>query len=285
MLVRSAETVARKIFPYSIKYTDIGIAESVRKCTEMLTSLAPTETWDTAVISISLSGASDEIKNREFQTLLQAAFPEKEINCQIQSDSIASLNAAYQSSESGYLLIAGTGSVAMARDRKGTLHKVGGWGRLLGDEGSGYWIGLQALKYVVKQLDLGNEVTGLGNSTLFEAVQRSLHPETGGKFSVLRAKLYSNEINPAILAPVVFEFQDDPPAQKILQEGAIALANLIMLLRRKAEANVEPVITLHGSVCSQPIYSELISAALEDEYELRVMDEWAVAEYCLNWDL
>jgi N-acetylglucosamine kinase-like BadF-type ATPase len=284
MIVRSSQGSLREIFPRSIKYTDLGIAESVRRFADMLRSLASPETWDTAQISISLSGASNEVANREFVASLKTAFADKEINCQIQSDSISSLNAAYPNNESGYLLIAGTGSVAMARDRAGNLHKAGGWGRLLGDEGSGYWIGLQALKYFVKQIDLGVTISAssTGNNTLFEAINSSLHPQTGGEFSVLRAKLYSNEIHPANLAPIVFEFQDDPPAQQILHEGAIALANLITVLRRKAEANIDPIITLHGSVCSQPVYTELISEALNDEYELRVLDEWAVAEYCLK---
>ena len=41
----------------------------------------------------------------------------------------------------GVMLIAGTGSIAWARDESGVMHRVGGWGQHVGDEGSGYWIG------------------------------------------------------------------------------------------------------------------------------------------------
>jgi predicted NBD/HSP70 family sugar kinase len=46
----------------------------------------------------------------------------------------------------GVLLIAGTGSAALGRDARGRLRRVGGWGPLLGDEGSAFWIGKEALK-------------------------------------------------------------------------------------------------------------------------------------------
>ncbi len=46
----------------------------------------------------------------------------------------------------GILIVAGTGSVAYARDAKGKTERAGGWGALLGDEGSAFWIGREALK-------------------------------------------------------------------------------------------------------------------------------------------
>jgi hypothetical protein len=46
----------------------------------------------------------------------------------------------------GVLVVAGTGSIAVARDRRGRWRRAGGWGQLLGDEGSGFWIGRAALR-------------------------------------------------------------------------------------------------------------------------------------------
>jgi N-acetylglucosamine kinase-like BadF-type ATPase len=53
----------------------------------------------------------------------------------------------------GVLLIAGTGSIAWARNAAGEVFRVGGWGQLLGDEGSAYDIGLQALRAVARAAD------------------------------------------------------------------------------------------------------------------------------------
>lgn len=60
-------------------------------------------------------------------------------------------HGAFPSGE-GILLLAGTGSMAVARGPKG-LVRVGGWGDLFGDEGSAYWIGRSALSLASRELD------------------------------------------------------------------------------------------------------------------------------------
>lgn len=61
------------------------------------------------------------------------------------NDAEAALAGALRSDE-GYLLIAGTGSIALARSRDGSMYRVGGWGHWLGDEGSAFWLAMEALK-------------------------------------------------------------------------------------------------------------------------------------------
>lgn len=53
----------------------------------------------------------------------------------------------------GVVLIAGTGSIAYGVNDAGYAARSGGWGFVLGDEGSGYWIGRQALAAVVRESD------------------------------------------------------------------------------------------------------------------------------------
>jgi N-acetylglucosamine kinase-like BadF-type ATPase len=53
----------------------------------------------------------------------------------------------------GIVIIAGTGSIAYGRNREGRAARAGGWGYVLGDEGSGYWMGRLALRAVVRQAD------------------------------------------------------------------------------------------------------------------------------------
>src|SRR4030095_5169289 len=50
----------------------------------------------------------------------------------------------------GIVIVAGTGSIAYGRNAKGEAARAGGWGYVLGDEGSGYWIGRLALRAVVR---------------------------------------------------------------------------------------------------------------------------------------
>ncbi len=60
----------------------------------------------------------------------------------------------------GILILAGTGSMAMARDGSGAVVRVGGWGDAFGDEGGAYWIGHRALACVSQGLDGRIEVDG-----------------------------------------------------------------------------------------------------------------------------
>jgi N-acetylglucosamine kinase-like BadF-type ATPase len=58
-------------------------------------------------------------------------------------------------------LVSGTGSFAWGRDGEGRTGRAGGWGPLLGDEGSGYWLGLHALQAVLQAVDRRGPATNL----------------------------------------------------------------------------------------------------------------------------
>lgn len=66
--------------------------------------------------------------------------------------------------EPGVLLIAGTGSVAIALDQNGTSSRVGGLGWRIGDQGSGHWIGARALEAIGMMHDRIGPVTHLAES-------------------------------------------------------------------------------------------------------------------------
>jgi N-acetylglucosamine kinase-like BadF-type ATPase len=70
----------------------------------------------------------------------------------LQSDTFAAL-ASGTAGEGGIGLIAGTGTVALALGRRGERVLVGGWGWLLGDEGGGFWIAMEALKAAARDVD------------------------------------------------------------------------------------------------------------------------------------
>jgi N-acetylglucosamine kinase-like BadF-type ATPase len=63
----------------------------------------------------------------------------------LRGDQEIALDDAFKGGE-GILVIAGTGSNVMGRTADGTIYNVGGWGPALGDEGSGYWIGVEAIR-------------------------------------------------------------------------------------------------------------------------------------------
>ena len=76
----------------------------------------------------------------------------------IRSDAFMALYGHTRGRE-GVVLISGTGAMGLACDKNGALHTVGGWGRLTGDEGSGYYIALSGIKAALRAYD------GIGKPT------------------------------------------------------------------------------------------------------------------------
>jgi len=72
----------------------------------------------------------------------------------ITHDGDIALEAAFEG-ESGIMLISGTGSVSIARTANGEFLRAGGWGYLIGDEGSGYALGSMGLRAVAHAFDGG----------------------------------------------------------------------------------------------------------------------------------
>ncbi len=61
----------------------------------------------------------------------------------------------------GAVLVAGTGSIAAAVDEHLNMKRFGGWGHILGDEGSAYWIGLQAIRCLLQRWERQEKLYGL----------------------------------------------------------------------------------------------------------------------------
>lgn len=264
-------------FEGSWKYTDVGTEASVARCIELITqSLAP-EPADVVKVMISMSGASDVERNAEFVGHLTQRLGTQVVRVRIEGDSAFALRAAYPAGESGYLIIAGTGSVAIARTIDGEVLKAGGWGRFLGDEGSGYWIGMQALKHYARSLDKG-EAAGI----LFDRLNSEIESRFEKGMTQFRSALYSDALSPAVFTRIVFACSDDPAADAIIREGAQHLASLISVLDRKGRQNIRPVLTLHGSVACNPIYGSAIAQAIAQPMEIRLLDENALLQFALS---
>jgi len=68
------------------------------------------------------------------------------------NDALVALEAGVPG-QPGVVIISGTGSISYGRNARGEAARSGGWGYVLGDEGSGYWIGRAALRAVLRQSD------------------------------------------------------------------------------------------------------------------------------------
>jgi N-acetylglucosamine kinase-like BadF-type ATPase len=136
----------------------------------------------------------------------------------------------------GYALVAGTGSVA-ARIVGGRLdHVVGGRGWLLGDAGSGFWIGHRVACAVMAALDGQQPATALTPLVLHAVGIVADLDSAAGRAAAARqlmSVLYARRpVRLAELAPLAFSAQDDPTARTILRAASEALAGLFAAVRR-----------------------------------------------------
>lgn len=109
-------------------------------------------------VGIGLAGLGRLDERKRMEEVLEALFFSLNLSenteYYIGSDGEIALEGALTKEESnGVLVIAGTGSNALARDEEGRFYRCGGWGHLLGDEGGAYYLSLKALSFIAKAKD------------------------------------------------------------------------------------------------------------------------------------
>lgn len=160
----------------------------------------------------------------------------------------------------GIVLVAGTGSVAYGRDGERSA-RSGGWGYLLGDEASAYWLGLAAVRQGIRGLD------GRGpETTLYERIRRRLGVETPQDLSDWFYSKQAPRTAVAELAGVVEEAarEGDAGAEAILALAAEHLSRAASAVARKLEFPGEyPLILAGGTFRACPSLESRLVARLE----------------------
>ena len=145
---------------------------------------------------------------------------------EVVGDHIIALDAAFKGGP-GILQIAGTGSNTIGRAPDGSRESAGGWSSRLGDEGSGYWIGVNAIRRALHSYDreepapILNKVSEIwGTPTMDEFI--NLGDSTPGP-------------DFAALAPAINELAEagDPIAVEVLRQAAADLIESVLLVRSK----------------------------------------------------
>jgi N-acetylglucosamine kinase-like BadF-type ATPase len=165
--------------------------------------------------------------------------------CDIVGDEVIALDAAFKGGP-GILQIAGTGSNTIGRAPDGSRECAGGWSSHLGDEGSGYWIGLHSVRRALKAYDREQPTRILKKVGEIWGT-----PEIGDLVN-----LGDSTPGPdfAALAPAIDELANagDPVAREVLQQAAADLVEFVMLvrakLRRKHNIAGEVPVAWTGSV-------------------------------------
>ena len=160
----------------------------------------------------------------------------------------------------GVLVLAGTGSLAYGVNARGRSALVGGWGYLLGDEGSGYWLGMRGLKAVAWADDGRGPQTAL-SAALLEALglaaPRDLIPwlyQSGEPRTQAVARLAEVVLDTAA--------QGDAVALALVAQGAGHLARAARTVMRTLGMRRPPVAFAGGLLGAPNPLSEALCARL-----------------------
>src|SRR5438874_5361946 len=151
-------------------YLSVGAEATRASITQGISQL----TEQPNIICGGFAGAGRPDSVAFYKELLQSLIPGAQVI--IESDAfIASIGAI--GIDPGVLLIAGTGSIVIGRDQDRAMFRVGGWGPYFGDEGSGFWIGREAVRAALRSIDERNATefteritAGLGLKSTSEVV-------------------------------------------------------------------------------------------------------------------
>lgn len=224
-----------------------------------------------AALAIGMAGARTEADFRRIREAAARVWPE--VPCRVTNDLETALEAALEPGALGatgttpaprgsltrVLVLSGTGSCCFGKTPRGRSMKIGGWGHILGDKGSGYEIGLRALKAVVYYYDRDGVWSGLGREIL-RALQLN---EPNDLISWVQ---HATKTEIAARAVQVFEAskRGDGIARDILKGAASTLAkDAVACARRLAKPGAPVRFILSGSVLlKQPSFAKEVARGI-----------------------
>lgn len=239
-----------------------GIGEAVDALEGLVRDLA--EAGGTSlpleVLSCGLAGAGrTDLREATVRALEERGIARR---VAVGTDVEAAFRDAFERGEPGLLLVAGTGSVARARGPEGRTARVGGWGALLGDEGSGYRIGLEGLRVVLRAHD-----GRIGPTSLRPAILAAMdveHPP-----ALVERTAAAPKAAVAALAPAVIRAAEegDAAAARIVDEAVGALLELARTAASEAGAapDAAPVALAGGLLDAGRPLRRRVARALRDD--------------------
>jgi len=161
----------------------------------------------------------------------------------------------------GVALVSGTGSNCIARSREGRKVRVGGWGSLLGDEGSGFYITERAMRLAAQTHDGRADAKGLLRAVLAQWKVASIE--------ALIPKVYGPEVDEgdiAALAGTVLDLagRGDEQARSIVEEAARDLARHVDTAIRRLDLR-KPHLALAGGLLLRRAFQQQILGEVKSE--------------------
>jgi N-acetylglucosamine kinase-like BadF-type ATPase len=239
-----------------------GPEESARTIFEILnTCLYSTKIQlsQIAGIGIGTAGAGRTEDASKLRKILTSMLPD-EIKISVVSDAEAALEGAFNGKQ-GCILISGTGSIIYGKGSDGIISRCGGYGRILGDPGSGYSIGKKGLTAVIKQFD------NAGKSTAITSLLNEKLPIKS--LSDIITAIYKENFEIASIAPLVIKAAEinDPSAIEIIDEETDSLLELISCMIKKLKNNAIEIVFTGSLIATENSFSFILKEKISNVFK------------------
>lgn len=224
---------------------------------QLLKDKHPQEFNHVSTVFAGISGAGGKYTQQTIKQFITKRLSET-VTTYVEPDTI---NALYSGTygEAGIVQISGTGSITYGINEAGVHERVGGWGYLLGDEGSGYDIGRNGIIAALHAAD------GRGKETLLLNLVFNHFRVNSARHlieKIYQAPVPKNEISP--VAKLVFQafYKNDPIAHKIILKAANDITISILTLANKL---FEKKSSVQVVLCGGVFYDENVLPAIIKE--------------------
>lgn len=223
--------------------------------------------WNIAVVVCNLGG-----KNKEQITkTIEQALPHAKIYVFRESEGLVGATLCHDL-HAQVALLAGTGSIAIAPIQNQTII-CGGWGANIGDQGSGYHLGLQAISDSLEQLDgtapmseLAKQITGIASPPGILCAEEycALRDKVRNRMKPLdRAHIASYAKTVSACAA-----QKDPHAQMLLRQAGLDLADLVLRTAAKTGNPLRCVVVTGGMIHAKQFWQEAFETRLQEKHKV-----------------
>lgn len=213
------------------------------------------------VLGTAGAGRKDDAERLEKHFLNYAESQKTEIkNFNVVSDARIALEGAF-SGRPGSILISGTGSIMFGKNSKGEIYRVGGYGRLIGDEGSGYSIGRKGLTALSKFYD------GRGKNTMLSTLAANDFGINNGE-KLINA-VYKNNFDIASVAEKVIYAakKDDEICKKIIAEETEELILHIIAMKGKLKQEILEVSFIGSVITNDNFLSQMLNKKIKERFD------------------
>jgi N-acetylglucosamine kinase-like BadF-type ATPase len=223
-------------------YNAVGFGAACSALEAAISAARKDHPGELSALCLGLAGAGREEDIDRFQAWAVQKFPKAVIK--VASDAEVLLITAAPSGPA-LALICGTGSIVYGRTVTGELIRAGGWGYLFGDEGSGYAIGLAALRVVMQAYD-GRASETLLSELILERYGLQTPPDL--------VRTVYDSVSPRVVIAALSDLveqaaaEGDSAAIAILDEASRELAGTIAAVYSKLGTTAVPLIITGGTI-------------------------------------